>query len=92
MLLALLNQNNSLEFIPKSTLQITDISKRISQAWKMLPPDDRMKWDLIAKKDKERFLAEKRDYKGPWQLPIRTEIEVNLIFPNVFLNNRIRRS
>lgn len=58
----------------------------------MLPPDDRMKWDLIAKKDKERFLAEKRDYKGPWQLPIRTEIEVNLIFPNVFLNNRIRRS
>jgi len=32
--------------------KITDISKKISIAWKKLKPEDREKWNLIAKKDK----------------------------------------
>jgi len=51
--------------------KITDISKKISIAWKKLKPEDREKWNLIAKKDKERFLEEKKNYKGPWQLPVK---------------------
>jgi hypothetical protein len=51
--------------------KITDISKKISIAWKKLDPEERVKWNLIAKKDKERFLEEKRNYKGPWQLPVK---------------------
>lgn len=57
--------------------KITDISKRISSAWKALPPDERSKWDLIARKDKERFIAEKKSYKGPWQLPVKNEDQVS---------------
>lgn len=59
--------------------KITDISKRISQAWKDLSPSERQKWNLIAKKDKERFIREKMNYKGPWQLPVKVdnqEIEI----------------
>lgn len=38
--------------------KITDISKKISIAWKKLKPEDREKWNLIAKKDKVRvFIA-----------------------------------
>uniref|UniRef100_A0A7S3VGD8 HMG box domain-containing protein n=1 Tax=Chaetoceros debilis TaxID=122233 RepID=A0A7S3VGD8_9STRA len=52
--------------------KITDISKRISHEWKALPAEERKKWELIAKTDKERFIAEKKNYKGPWQLPIKS--------------------
>lgn len=54
--------------------KITDISKRISTAWKNLKPDERAKWNHIANKDKVRFLEEKRNYKGPWQLPVKQGI------------------
>ena len=57
-------------------LQITDISKRISHEWKALPAEERKKWELIAKTDKERFIAEKKNYKGPWQLPIKSGSQV----------------
>lgn len=53
--------------------KITDISKEISLSWKSLSQEERSKWYNIAKKDKERFIADKRNYKGPWQLPIKHE-------------------
>jgi hypothetical protein len=36
--------------------KITDISKKISIAWKKLDPEERVKWNLIAKKDKVRII------------------------------------
>lgn len=55
--------------------KITDISKRISQAWKDLSSHERQRWNLIAKQDKERFVREKMKYKGPWQLPVKIECQ-----------------
>ena len=37
--------------------------------WKTLPPDQRAHWDDVAKKDKDRYMAEKAMYTGPWQVP-----------------------
>mmetsp|Transcript_5403 Transcript_5403/g.10296 ORF Transcript_5403/g.10296 Transcript_5403/m.10296 type:complete len:259 (+) Transcript_5403:339-1115(+) len=55
--------------------KITDISKRISQAWKDLSSHERQRWNLIAKRDKERFIREKMNYKGPWQLPVKIDCQ-----------------
>merc|ERR1711915_390625 len=44
-------------------------SKKSSEMWKTLPPDQRAHWDDVAKKDKERYMAEKAMYTGPWQVP-----------------------
>ena len=35
----------------------------------MLSPEDRRYWDNVAAKDKQRYLAEKASYSGPWQIP-----------------------
>ena len=37
--------------------------------WKTLSPEDRRFWDNMAAKDKQRYLAEKASYVGPWQIP-----------------------
>jgi HMG (high mobility group) box/HMG-box domain len=42
----------------------------VSQAWKLLPPDERAPWDEMARRDKARFDLEKTWYKGPWKVPI----------------------
>lgn len=37
--------------------------------------------------DKERFIAEKKNYKGPWQLPIKSDSQVRrpiAEFPFIF--------
>lgn len=48
---------------------VGDVSKKSSEMWKTLPPDQRAHWDDVAKKDKERYMAEKAMYTGPWQVP-----------------------
>ncbi len=34
-----------------------------------LPSDERVHWDEVAAKDKQRYLVEKASYTGPWQVP-----------------------
>lgn len=34
-----------------------------------LPAEERVHWDEVAAKDKQRYLVEKASYTGPWQVP-----------------------
>eukprot|EP00521_Asterionellopsis_glacialis_P010547 CAMPEP_0195293330 /NCGR_PEP_ID=MMETSP0707-20130614/12175_1 /TAXON_ID=33640 /ORGANISM="Asterionellopsis glacialis, Strain CCMP134" /LENGTH=370 /DNA_ID=CAMNT_0040354015 /DNA_START=214 /DNA_END=1326 /DNA_ORIENTATION=- len=52
-----------------SSKKVTSISRRIADAWKALPSEERKKWDDFAKQDKLRYNAEKSLYTGPWQVP-----------------------
>jgi len=49
--------------------QVTSISRLVADEWKKLSPEERSKWDEVAKRDKERYIAEKSLYTGPWQVP-----------------------
>mmetsp|Transcript_16743 Transcript_16743/g.23644 ORF Transcript_16743/g.23644 Transcript_16743/m.23644 type:complete len:423 (-) Transcript_16743:159-1427(-) len=51
-----------------STEKVTSVAKIVSEQWKNLPPDERKEWDELARKDKERYEAEKQTYKGPWKI------------------------
>jgi len=46
----------------------SEVAKLISKEWREMPPNERFKWDEIARKDKERWLIEKEEYKGPWKV------------------------
>uniref|UniRef100_A0A7S2EU25 HMG box domain-containing protein n=1 Tax=Trieres chinensis TaxID=1514140 RepID=A0A7S2EU25_TRICV len=48
---------------------VTEISKRSAQKWRNLPAEERAYWDGVATKDKQRYMAEKAAYTGPWQVP-----------------------
>jgi len=48
---------------------VAQISKRSAQMWKELSAEDRSFWDNVAARDKQRYLAEKASYIGPWQIP-----------------------
>jgi hypothetical protein len=48
---------------------VTEISKRSAELWRNLPADERAHWDDVAAKDKQRYMAEKASYTGPWQVP-----------------------
>jgi len=48
---------------------VTNVSKRSAEMWKNLPPEERAHWDEVAAKDKQRYLIEKSQYTGPWQVP-----------------------
>lgn len=48
---------------------VTAVSKRSAEMWKSLPAEDRAVWDEIAAKDKHRYMIEKAQYSGPWQVP-----------------------
>jgi HMG (high mobility group) box len=48
---------------------VTNISKRSAEMWKALTPEERAVWDEIAFQDKKRYLIEKSQYTGPWQVP-----------------------
>lgn len=48
---------------------VTNISKRSAEIWKSLPAEERALWDAIAAKDKLRYMNEKAQYTGPWQVP-----------------------
>lgn len=48
---------------------VTAISKRSAAMWKNLPAEERAHWDDVAAKDKQRYMIEKSQYTGPWQIP-----------------------
>jgi hypothetical protein len=48
---------------------VTNISKRSAEMWKSLSPEERAIWDDVAFQDKKRYLMEKSQYTGPWQVP-----------------------
>jgi len=50
------------------TASVSDISKRSAELWRNLPPEERVHWDDVAAKDKHRYLMEKSQYTGPWQV------------------------
>jgi HMG (high mobility group) box len=45
------------------------VSKRSAEKWKSLSAVERAHWDEVAAQDKERYLAEKSTYTGPWKVP-----------------------
>lgn len=48
---------------------VSNISKRSAEMWKNLSTEERQHWDEVAAKDKQRFMIEKSQYTGPWQVP-----------------------
>ena len=48
--------------------QTTDIAKLVSEAWRDLDPEEKLKWENEAQKDKARYEVEKAMYKGPWKV------------------------
>jgi len=48
---------------------VTEVSKRSAEMWRNLPAEERAYWDDAATKDKQRYMAEKASYTGPWQVP-----------------------
>jgi len=52
-----------------STSTVTEVSKRSAEMWRNLPAEERAYWDDVATKDKQRYMAEKASYTGPWQVP-----------------------
>jgi len=51
-----------------SNTTVSDVSKKISQVWHSLAPNDRAHWDEEAEKDKKRYETEKAAYTGPWKI------------------------
>lgn len=43
----------------------SEVSKRASKMWKEISAKERMYWDRMAEKEKERYVAEKEVYDGP---------------------------
>jgi hypothetical protein len=58
---------------------VGDVSKRSSEKWKSLPPEERAIWDEKAKADKERYDSEKAVYTGPWQIPWQRAKKVTIL-------------
>jgi len=46
---------------------VADVSRRSAELWRNL--SERTHWQELASMDKERYLAEKEAYTGPWQVP-----------------------
>lgn len=47
---------------------VSEVSKRSAELWRTLPAHQRVQWDEVAAKDKQRYLIEKAQYTGPWQV------------------------
>lgn len=45
-----------------------DVAKIVSEQWRNLTPAERAVWDEKARVDKERFMVEKKLYRGPWKV------------------------
>ena len=45
------------------------ITKKASELWKALSTKERQYWDDEAAKGKERYMAERKVYTGPWYVP-----------------------
>jgi len=58
--------------------RVGNISKRISQVWHSLLPNERARWDKEAEEDKKRYEAEKAEYTGPWKILAKpSKVDVN---------------
>jgi hypothetical protein len=64
----------------KKRVQVTTISRRIAQEWKLLPSTERRKWDQSAMQDKLRYNAEKDLYTGPWHVSSKRSRKVSTNF------------
>uniref|UniRef100_A0A7S2HFZ5 HMG box domain-containing protein n=1 Tax=Helicotheca tamesis TaxID=374047 RepID=A0A7S2HFZ5_9STRA len=49
--------------------RVADVAKRIAEKWKNLNEEERQVWADVAQADKDRYMAEKASYTGPWQIP-----------------------
>jgi len=54
----------------KDTEKTTNVAKLVSEAWRELPPDERKKWEDMAKEDRARYEEERRTYRGPWKVAV----------------------
>ncbi len=45
--------------------QAPNVSKRASRMWKALSVEERKQWEAKSEEEKERYINEKKDYKGP---------------------------
>eukprot|EP00551_Chaetoceros_affinis_P020182 CAMPEP_0203717114 /NCGR_PEP_ID=MMETSP0092-20131115/1697_1 /ASSEMBLY_ACC=CAM_ASM_001090 /TAXON_ID=426623 /ORGANISM="Chaetoceros affinis, Strain CCMP159" /LENGTH=437 /DNA_ID=CAMNT_0050595877 /DNA_START=52 /DNA_END=1365 /DNA_ORIENTATION=- len=61
-------QDEIKQVLPKGA-SVGDVSKRSSQLWKALSAEERAYWNERAEQDKLRYLKEKNEYTGPWQVP-----------------------
>jgi len=52
-----------------SKASVGEISKRSSEKWRRLTPEDKKIWEEKAAADKQRYKLEKAQYTGPWQIP-----------------------
>jgi len=52
---------------PQAT--VADVSRRSAEIWRNLSEYERIHWEEAASLDKERYMAEKTAYTGPWQVP-----------------------
>lgn len=55
----------------RDKLKTKDILKLVADDWKKLSPRERAYWDEEARNDKVRYVREKAEYKGPWNIPKR---------------------
>jgi hypothetical protein len=54
-------------------VQVTSFSSQISKEWKALSEDVKEMWKNVAEQDKQRYMAEKSMYTGPWLVRATTE-------------------
>jgi hypothetical protein len=47
---------------------VSEVSERSAELWRNLPAEQRVHWDEVAAKDKRRYLIEKSQYTGQWQV------------------------
>jgi len=47
---------------------IAEVAKKAAEQWRNMTQDDKLKWDEIAAKDKQRYLTEKALYTGEWRV------------------------
>jgi hypothetical protein len=50
---------------------VTEVMKEVAVEWKSLSDEDKKHWEEAARLDKERFVTELKDYKGPLKVPAR---------------------
>lgn len=48
---------------------MAQISKKSSEMWKRLPPNERAHWDIVAERDKLRYESERAGFNGAWKVP-----------------------
>mmetsp|Transcript_11213 Transcript_11213/g.20523 ORF Transcript_11213/g.20523 Transcript_11213/m.20523 type:complete len:520 (+) Transcript_11213:84-1643(+) len=49
-------------------LDISSVSKECSQAWKVLPAEERKYWDCVSEQEKQEYIKQKEAYEGPWRI------------------------